>query len=119
VGFATESSGPEATVYEEEWDLIEPLDPASATDQTLLSIRVGLEAYRYDRGGAYPNELGDLLETNDQFPKGYVTEGLDLLDGWGRSFVYQPSDDGSTYSLRSLGPNGQDDGGTGDDIVLQ
>lgn len=119
VGFVTEESMSEPIGYEEDWELIEPLDPASATDQTLLAIRVGLEAYRYDRGGAYPNELGDLLETNDQFPKGYVTEGIDLLDGWGRSFVYQPSDDGSTYSLRSMGPNGSDDGGEGDDIVLQ
>lgn len=118
-GVATESSGAYSDDYEEEWDLIEPYDPVSATDQTLLSIRVGLEAYRYDRGGAYPGELSKLLESNDQFPKGYVAEGTALLDGWGRDFVYQPSDDGSTYSLRSMGPNGQDDGGTDDDVVLQ
>lgn len=119
VGVAAESSGPEGYSDMDDWGLVEPLDPSSATDQTLLAVRVGLETYRYDRGGAYPDELADLLETNDQFPKGYVAEGTELLDGWGRSFVYQPSDDGGTYSLRSMGPNGQDDGGTGDDIVLQ
>ncbi len=119
VGFASEQAVPAPIGYTEEWDEIEAYDPVSETDQTLLALRVGLEAYRYDRGGAYPDQLDALLEANEQFPKGYVTEGTSLEDGWGRAFVYQPTDDGGRYTLRSVGPNGEDDGGVGYDNVLK
>lgn len=43
-----------------------------------------------------------------------------LVDSWGNEFVYRiPATLGrSSYDLYSRGPNGADDGGTSDDIVL-
>jgi Type II secretion system (T2SS), protein G len=43
-----------------------------------------------------------------------------VRDGWGHPLIYQaiPGRDGRKFQLRSAGPNGQDDGGEGDDIVF-
>ena len=38
-----------------------------------------------------------------------------LLDGWGNSFVYTLYGDHRTYRLHSMGPNGTNEHGTGDD----
>lgn len=49
--------------------------------------------------------------------------GGELLDPWGKPYVYTSITGGSpqhrtrSYDLYSLGPNGAEDGGTGDDIV--
>ena len=38
-----------------------------------------------------------------------------LLDGWGNPFVYTLYGDNRTYRLHSMGPNGTNEHGTGDD----
>ena len=50
-------------------------------------------------------------------------KGGDVLDPWGRPYIYVSANGGSpthrpqSYDLFSYGPNGEDDGGAGDDIV--
>jgi general secretion pathway protein G len=40
-------------------------------------------------------------------------------DSWNNYFVYRcPGSNGALYDLYSMGPNGQDDGGGGDDVTL-
>lgn len=41
-----------------------------------------------------------------------------VRDGWGHPLIYRaiPGPAGRKFQLRSVGPNGQDDGGHGDDI---
>lgn len=119
LGIAVESDMGLNPEVEGELLLNDPQSPESETSLTFQAVRVGLEAYRYDRGGAYPAKLDDLLETNDQFPKGYLSEGTELIDGWGRALVYEPADDGSDYKLRSTGADGVDNAGGADDLVLQ
>ncbi len=39
-------------------------------------------------------------------------------DGWGRPFIYKWQPDGKRAVIRSVGPNGIDEGGGGDDIQV-
>jgi hypothetical protein len=71
------------------------------TSDSLMSLSVDLTVHRFDKG-AYPASLAGLGQAA---PK----------DGWGRDFVYKLKDD--AYELYSLGPNGVDDGGKGDDVL--
>ena len=63
-----------------------------------------------DWGGPYMEFKQDELEDGN------------LLDPWGKPYVYVSVNDGApqhrahSFDLSSLGPNGTDDGGTGDDI---
>jgi len=57
-----------------------------------------------DRSGAY-------------WRKAFDEQGR-LLDGWGRPFVVTVESNGTVLVVKSLGRNGLDDGGKGDDMVL-
>jgi hypothetical protein len=59
-----------------------------------------------------PNGSGSLVLSSEQVDR----QGR-ILDGWGRSLVYRRTDDGG-FRLYSLGPDGRDDDGSGDDIQL-
>lgn len=86
----------------------------SQTRDTLLRLRTLVEVYRWDRG-SYPNQLADLTQPSANYPQGYL-EGAPLpLDEWGRGFAYSVTSEGG-FLLRSLGPNGQDEQGQGDDV---
>ena len=39
-------------------------------------------------------------------------------DGWDRAYVYEHDVDGKWFRLRSLGPNGVDEYGAGDDLEV-
>jgi general secretion pathway protein G len=53
-----------------------------------------------------PGNLPDWKQSMDKVP----------VDPWGHPYVYKPNPDGSGYEIYSCGPNGQDEGGGGDDI---
>jgi len=74
-----------------------------ATKDTLLALKVDLTVYRFDQG-QYPADLATL---------GHASAN----DGWGRALVYKLTQ--TSFTLYSLGPNGVDDGGAGDDILAQ
>jgi hypothetical protein len=74
-----------------------------ATKDTLLTLKVDLTVYRFDHG-KYPADLAAL---------GHASAN----DGWGRAIVYKLTQ--NAFTLYSLGPNGVDDGGAGDDILPQ
>ena len=44
---------------------------------------------------------------------------VSVTDGWGHALIYkrEPGRDGRAFQLRSMGPNAQDDGGEGDDVI--
>jgi len=71
------------------------------TQDMLLSLKVDLTVHRFDHG-AYPATLAAI-------GKG------EAADAWGRGLVYKVTQTG--FQLYSLGPNGVDDGGAGDDIL--
>ncbi len=90
-------------------------------DQThagLDELGTRLEVYRIE-SGRYPPALEVLLKPTPAYPRGYLPEGVVPVDGWGRDFVYVPAGDGLSFSLWSLGENGADERGNGDDLVLK
>ena len=94
----------------------------------LLQMRRGLEMYYMQRGEYPPSERGGLAVTaegNEQhrpyfmFQESQRDDRGRILDPWGRPFRYLPRRVGQPYSgrmLYSMGPNGVDEYGSGDDL---
>lgn len=83
----------------------------TATEASLQGLLTGCEMYRLRNAGQYPEELSVLFEKDEQ--------GESYLDGasrdvWGRPFRYEIRD-GRPF-VWSIGANGQDEKGAGDDI---
>ncbi|MFT5080668.1 MAG: hypothetical protein ACI9C2_000706 [Gammaproteobacteria bacterium] len=85
------------------------------TKVTLALVDVGLLLYSIDKGDQ-PKTLADLVKTSKAYPNGYLGESMVPKDGWGNTLRYEAKADGE-YVLYSLGPDGVDNGGTGDDIL--
>jgi|GEM_PF-2273791 len=93
-------------------------DPAADTRERMRKLDVSLVVYRSDVG-RYPVTLADMKAPTPNFPNG-ILEGEELpSDGWGHSFRYDVDATGESYRLWSVGPNGADDDGGGDDLVLK
>ena len=94
-----------------------PAGPSERARQDLLDLRSGLTVYKIE-SGKYPDSLGELLKTNPNYPDGYLPGRRALPhDPWDHPYVYEVDAEKKSYKLRSLGPDGKDDEGKGDDIV--
>lgn len=89
----------------------------SATLKALRSVRTGLVIYKsqYSR---VPASLDELVKGSDAFPKGFLETQEVPKDGWGHALVYAARAGEPAFDLRSMGPNGVDDQGNGDDVSL-
>lgn len=87
---------------------------AKRTEETLAQVQVAITLYQVDHDGRAPETLAALSQAAPDRPSGYLTDGVPE-DGWGRALVYEV--DGTSFSLRSKGADGVDDGGEGDDLV--
>ncbi|MEM6551937.1 MAG: hypothetical protein AAF750_07395 [Planctomycetota bacterium] len=67
-----------------------------------IRLAAALRLYRFDRG-SYPQRLDALV------PDYLAALPVDEYDG--RPLTYKPGENGKTYLLYSVGPNGKDDGG--------
>lgn len=83
----------------------------------LRSVRTGLAIYKSQFSRA-PDTLDELLKGTEAFPKGFLDGGALPKDGWGRALVYAAREGGAKYDLRSVGANGTDEQGGGDDVSL-
>ena len=101
---------------------------------TIASMDTAIAMYQGDMG-AYPesenaNLVAALFEETDdphwqgpymEFKQEELKDG-EALDPWGRPYVYVSVNGGSpthrtrSYDLHSLGPNGKDEDGAGDDV---
>ncbi len=82
-------------------------------DFDLLSS--GLVIYKVETG-FYPETLDILLKPTQDYPHGFLPDRTALpKDPWGRPYKYKRTATG--YRLWSVGPNGKDEGGKGDDIL--
>ena len=90
------------------------VDTGFATQIALQQVRAAVSIYQVDRG-TLPADLAALLGSSDAFPNGYLAGGELPTDGWGRALVYSLGE-GDTYTLYSVGPNGLDESGGGDDV---
>jgi len=91
-------------------------EPASDTTQVGLSLlEVGLLVYSIENGD-YPTDLHSLLAPTPAYPGGFLGSVSLPLDDWGRAFHFERLSTDS-YRLYSLGPDGLDQGGEGDDVA--
>lgn len=88
------------------------------------AIVVAMERYRRERG-ELPSEKGWLASLSGPrrdkagpyySPDPRRVKNGEFLDPWGRPYVYQRTNDGAR--VISVGPNGRDEGGAGDDVVM-
>lgn len=94
-----------------------PTEPLAATHYELARLQTAILLYEMMNEQQLPNSLDALTGTS--------ADGHDYLDcpedgickdGWGSAFVYKLIDGG--FILYSVGPDGVDNGGQGDDIAL-
>ena len=102
---------------------------------TVAALETAIAMYHGDLGAYPPTGNAALVtalteESSDadwqgpymDFKQDELKSG-ELVDPWGQPYVYVSVNGGSpghrtrSYDLSSLGPNGQDDDGTGDDVV--
>ena len=92
------------------------VDEAPArTTKALRTVKTALAVYKSQKN-RYPASLDELLAGTDAFPDGFLADKKVPLDGWGRVPFYAAAADGASYELRSLGPDGADQSGGGDDV---
>lgn len=101
----------------------------SSKEASVLYVHRALSEYR-ERHSRYPDvatnvELVQVLKAEGLLRSGktnekYIKDGA-AVDYWGHPLVYAPdgvvNERGVTYYLYSVGPNGVDEGGTGDDYL--
>jgi hypothetical protein len=87
-----------------------------ATQIALQTLRMGVTIHKLDLD-VYPETLEILLQPTEAFPEGVIGEKTVPNDGWGQPFRYEPAPDGSSYRLWSVGANGVDESGEGDDVT--
>ena len=84
------------------------------TRESLRTVKSGIAIYKIENE-ALPDTLNVLVVPSADYPKGYL--GMEELprDGWGNDLRYLKEKSG--YRLWSVGPNGRDESGDGDDVV--
>lgn len=96
---------------------------AAAEADIKSNIALALDLFELDNGAFPTNEQGlNALKQNPDAGKFKNWKGPYLkkepLDPWGNPYKYVfPSAHGVDYDLYSLGPDGKDDGGGGDDVT--
>ncbi|MHC4263899.1 MAG: type II secretion system protein GspG [Planctomycetota bacterium] len=104
---------------EDGWELeVEAPTPAMVTDEALTELRIALQIYFYESPSTFPDSLEALAEPTTNFPRGCLDGDSIPTDGWGQAFLYAAADDGSGYTLWSVGPDGVDQKGGGDDVAV-
>lgn len=98
-----------------------PPKPVEETPQEqaraqLNEFRIALTLFKLENDD-YPDRLEQLLEPSQSYPEGYLGRDKLPLDPWGHPYRYVKTDSG--YVVWSIGPNGQDENGGGDDLAVR
>lgn len=106
---------PEEEVVIQEVSSSMTAEEKSKTMAELNRLKSGLLVYEMTFQ-KYPDKLDDLTKPTQDWPFGFLPEPEKGLrqDPWGNDFHYKRN--GKEYKLYSVGPNGKDDGGAGDDL---
>ena len=91
-----------------------PLHPPTGETLSFLSTRLAI--YKLENA-RYPAALEDLTKATENYPRGFLGASELPLDEWGQAFSYTAPEDGRTFQLWSLGSDGIDQQGSGDDLV--
>lgn len=87
-----------------------------ATLASLRAVKTGLAVYRAQIG-SYPTKLATLVEPTTDFPQGFLDAREVPKDAWSRPLRYEVDAASGKPRLWSLGPDGVDQAGAGDDVV--
>ncbi|MCK6445856.1 MAG: type II secretion system protein GspG [Planctomycetes bacterium] len=96
-----------------------PVPPSAEQISTELaadSIQTAIVVFKSDTG-RLPKALDELTKPTKAYPKGFFNGGPVPKDGWGRDYRYAPAADGKSYRMWSVGLDGADQEGEGDDIA--
>lgn len=88
-----------------------------ASLSALRSVKTGIAVYKA-QSGSYPARLATLIEPTTDFPKGFLDTLEIPKDGWNHELRYELDTAAATFRLWSVGADGVDQAGAGDDIVL-
>jgi general secretion pathway protein G len=94
----------------------------SVAQQKVQEIEKAIEMFHYDYG-RFPEAIEELVTRPDDVAEDKwqppTVKSKDLLDPWGRAFVYSvPGDHDQSFDLYSLGADGQEGGeGENADVV--
>lgn len=92
---------------------------AAVSEERLEKLSDVLRSLRdSDSNMMFPREDVFLAAVKKAYPAQDVQNSV-LLDGWGNPFVYTLYGDNRTYRLHSMGPNGTNEHGTGDDAPIR
>ncbi|GJM21894.1 MAG: hypothetical protein DHS20C15_18090 [Planctomycetota bacterium] len=98
------------------------VDPADVARGDLRELKASMTVYKIGTGD-YPSSLDELVRPLEDFPEGAYTASDTLpSDPWGGAYRFSmepsPSRSGRIMpKLWSMGPNGIDESGEGDDVV--
>ncbi|MEO6711262.1 MAG: type II secretion system protein GspG, partial [Planctomycetota bacterium] len=126
-GFASrsemhEESSDEEDEMSETEEPPEPPEPPAVDKQRLQTsgdmrhLATSIAVYQME-SGKLPAKLDALLLPTKNYPEGFAGQKTLPNDGWGHGFQYSLLDAGKRYRLWSIGPDGVDQSGSGDDIV--
>jgi len=75
-----------------------------------------IDSFRLDVG-KFPTDIKELRESSDEKWQGpYLPKDIPV-DPWGNPYEYKNPGEHGDYDILSMGPNGQNEGGEGDDIA--
>jgi hypothetical protein len=117
------ANAPEDATEPDEYEESEEPDVAPSAETlssqiALASIETALAVFKVDTG-KLPASLDELAKPTKNYPKGFFNGGALPKDGWGHSYRYAPSADGSSYRVWSIGADGVDQNGAGDDVASE
>ena len=92
---------------------VEP-GPTGQTQSSLMGLSMGIQMFQVQNEGKAPASLAELQGGGPSEP-GTIKELPS--DGWGRGFKY--SNEGGKVRIWSIGANGIDENGEGDDLLLE
>jgi hypothetical protein len=98
-------------------ETIEEIDPQEQVQRDLADIRAGMTVYKLSED-RYPSSIADLVQPVPDYPDGFLGRSEAPVDPWGNGYLYRLNERGKPF-LWSAGPNGIDDGGQGDDLVIK
>ena len=101
-------------------EMVVEADPSEVVQDDLRELKASITVFKISEGG-YPDALDDLLRPLADFPGGaYPHEALPS-DPWGNAYRFametHPKRNKLLPKLWSVGPNGVDENGEGDDIL--
>ncbi len=91
--------------------------PIDLVRQDLGNLKAGVTIYKLQHNQAIPERLEQILEPSADYPQGCIGSEKLPIDPWGNAYLYKKTETG--FVIWSIGPNGQDEGGAGDDIAVK